>query len=187
MTETSQKTSPAVVAAKENRNKPKAGSVQTLSTGVRIKVNTVPPGLVEDVMAQVKEPPVPMFYDEERDREYPNPTDPEYIKALQQVERDRSVAMIEAIVLFGIELVDGLPDDETWLKKLRFMGRRGTFDISGYDLDDELDREFLFKRYICLGTADDLALLVSSVQGIEPQDIDKARQTFLDDTNGEAD
>lgn len=186
MTETSQKTSPAVVEAKERRTRQKKDGIITLSTGVRIKLSAVPPGLVEDVVAQIKDPPVPMFYDEEREREYPNPADPGYVKALQQVERDRSVAMIEAVILFGIDLVDGLPEDGAWLKKLRFMGKRGTFDLSGYDLDDELDKEFLFKRYICLGNADDLAILVSSVQGIEPQDVENARRTFLDDKNGEA-
>lgn len=186
MTETSQKTSPAVAVAKEQRSKPDLGGIIELSTGVRIRIRTVPPGLLEDVVAQIEDPPVPMFYDEEREREYPNPTDPQYAKDMAHAERDRSIAMIETIVLFGIELVDGLPEDEDWVRKLKFLHKRGVFDLSGYDLKDDLDKEFLFKRYICLGNAEDLSHIVSSVQGIQPEDIDRARHTFLDEQKGKA-
>lgn len=180
MTETSQKVSPAVEEAKSRRKKAKRGGIIELSTGVRIKLTGVPPALLEDVVSRVEEPRVPMWFNPDKDREEPNPNDPDYIRALNEVERERSVAILEAVVLFGMELVDGLPEDDSWLKKLRLMDRRGTFDMSGYDLDDELDLEFLYKRYIALGM-EDLAFVVSTVSGVDEEDINKAREAFLDD------
>lgn len=186
MTETSQKVSPAVEEAKSRRKKAKRGDEIELSTGVRIKLTGVPPALLEDVVARVKEPKVPTWHNPDKDREEPNPNDPEYIKALNEVERERSVAILEAVVLFGMELVDGLPKDGAWLKKLRLMDKRGTFDLSGYDLEDDLDLEFLYKRYIALGM-EDLAFVVSTVSGVDEEDIKKARDAFLDDQKRKAD
>lgn len=180
-------TSPAVAEAKARRSGTKIaiGEEIELSTGVRVVLQRVPPGLLEDVVNRVKDPEVPVYYDTDKDREIPNPSHPDYLKAMKQADRDRSVAVIEATVLFGIELVDGLPDDDGWLKKLRFLDRRGVFDLEAYDLDDELDKEFVYKRYIALGDQD-FVTLTSLVSGIEPEEIEKAQRSFRDEATREA-
>lgn len=185
MSETTQAVSPAVVEAKSRRTRAQMGDVVELTTGVRVRLSNVPPGLLEDVVSHIQDPPVPTWFNEDKGREEPNPADPDYQKALATAERDRSVAVIEAVVLFGIELVDGMPEDDGWLKKLQFMSRRGKLNLGEYDLEDELDREFLYKRYIILGK-DDLALVVSSASGVSPEEIEKARETFLHDQGREA-
>lgn len=175
--------SPAVAEAKARRDgkKVKIGEETELSTGVRVKLKRVPQGLIEEVVNRVKDPKVPVYFDPEKEREMPNPSDPDYLNAKAQAERDRSVAAIETIVLFGIELLDGLPEDDDWLTKLKFMARRGLFDIDEYDLDDPLDKEFLYKRYIALSD-EDFIMISSTVSGaIDEEEIRKARQSFRDD------
>ena len=180
--------SPAVVEAKARRdgkNKVRPGEVVELSTGVRVELKRVPPGLLEDVVNRVKDPEVPVFFDPNKEREMPNPTHPDYLNALKQAERDRSIAVIETTILFGLDLVDGMPEDDDWLKKLKFLARRGVFDLEQYDLDDELDQEFLYKRYIALGDKD-FAMLTSLISGIDPEEIEKAQKSFRDDAIREA-
>lgn len=179
--------SPAVAEAKALRDgrKIEVGEEIELSTGVRVILRRVPPGLLEDVVNRVKDPEVPIFYDTDKDREIPNPSHPDYLRAKEQANRDRSVAIIETTVLFGIELVDGLPEEEAWLKNLRFLSKRGVFDLDAYDLDDNLDKEFLYKRYIALGEKD-FVLLTSLVSGIDPKEIEKAQRSFPDDEAREA-
>jgi hypothetical protein len=54
-------------------------------------------------------------------------------------------------LLWGVELVDGIPDNG-WLEKLQFMERQENIDLlSSFDLDNPLDREFAYKKYIAIG------------------------------------
>jgi hypothetical protein len=52
------------------------------------------------------------------------------------------------------ELVDGVPEDALWLPKLRMLESMGHVDLSGFDLKDDLVREFVFKRHIAVSSED---------------------------------
>jgi hypothetical protein len=56
--------------------------------------------------------------------------------------------------MFGVELVDGLPPEDEWLEKLQMMEKRGLLSLGGYDLNSAMEREFLFKRFIAVGSPD---------------------------------
>ncbi len=161
--------------------------VVTLSRGIRMKVVPIPPGLLEDILSSIEEPEVPMWYNPDKERDEPNPMDPGYLRAKKQVDREQTVATMDTIALFGMELVDGLPDDDSWVRKLQFLEKRGRVNLDDYDLDDELDREFLYKRYIALG-AKDFELVQRKVMGLSEEEIELARkQTFPDDETGDSD
>jgi hypothetical protein len=75
--------------------------------------------------------------------------------------------------------VDGLPTDTKWLAKLKYLEKRGKIDLSTYDLDDPMDQEFLFLRYVAVAQEDLQTISVKS--GITKEGVDKAKAQFQSD------
>jgi len=178
--------SPAVLEAKARQEEEKYDGIIELTTGVRVRLGHVPPGILEDVAHRVKPPKVPSWFNPDKGVEEPNPNHPDYLAAVAQYELDQAAAVMDAIALFGMELVDGVPEDDSWISKLKILSKRGGFDITGYDFDDPVEREFLFKRYIALGN-EDLVTLGKAVGTVTSHDIERARASFRDDETREAD
>lgn len=153
--------------------------VVTLSTGVTVRLKPVSSSLVEEMKGAVKMPPVPTVWIEAKEREEENPNDPKYIEDVQAAERQRADAVFDALAVFGVELEDGLPEDDAWLKKLKLLERRGSIDLSGFNLKDEFDLEFLYKRYVAIAGTD--LQLLSGLHGFRPLEVARARATFLGD------
>jgi len=153
-------------------------NVVTLSTGVRVRLNPVSSSLVEDMKNAIKMPPVPVVWIESKEREEENPNDPAYIDAVREVESKRASAVFDALCMFGVELEDGLPEDTAWIKKLKVLERRNALNLSGFDLNDDFDLEFLYKRYVAVAGAD--LTIVGSLHGMRPLEVARARATFLD-------
>lgn len=164
----------ALKTVKESNRR--SDGIETFSTGIRAKVTAIPAALIDDAMNRIKEPEVPLWHNEAKGRDEPNPTDPTYLKALATVEQQRSAAAMDTMLIAGVELIDGLPESDAWLKKLKMMERRGLIDLDPYDLDDELDVEFLYKRYVAVGVTD--FVLISKRSGLDEQDIEAAQRTF---------
>lgn len=172
MTEKPEK-SAAVKVAK--RKEPSSEEV-VLTTGVRARLVPVSASLIDEVVAEIQPPDVPVWTNPEKDREEPNPNDPEYLRKLADVERRKGVAAIDAMILFGVELLDGLPEDDGWLTKLKFLEKRGKLNLDDYDVDDEIDKAFLFKKFVAV-SSDDLMTL-SSLSGVSQEDVAKATDGF---------
>ncbi len=168
-----QEKSAAVKVAK--RRKPSSEEVE-LATGVRARLVPISASLIDEVVAEVKLPEIPTWTNPDKGREEPNPDDPIYLEELARAERNRGVAAIDAMVLFGVELLDGVPDDDSWLTKLQFLEKRGKLSLDEYDLKDEMDREFLYKKFIAV-SSDDL-LMLSTMSGISEGDIAQATEGF---------
>ena len=165
--------SPAVDVAKERRDRDEAA---VLSTGVKARFVPVAASLISDVVSRIKNPPIPVVYIKEKERDEENPNDPEYLRLVQEAEEHRTRATLDTIILFGIDLVDGIPDDDLWVKKLRYMEKLGHLDLKDYDLDDPDEREFLYKRFIAVSSDDIMEVLRRS--GITEADIAQAMKTF---------
>lgn len=145
--------------------------IVVLSSGVRAKVKSVTASLIDQVTAKIKDPEVPMWHNPEKDRDEPNYTDPKYIRAMREKERERGIAAMDAIIMFGIELIDEIPDPEKdpWLQKLRMLG----IDI---DPQSPLEIEFAYKKYVAISPED--VELVTAKSGISAEDIEAAEQSF---------
>ena len=117
-----------------------------------------------------------MWKNPDKDRDEPNPNDPVYKKAMEETVRQRGLAAIDTMCLLGIELVDGMPEDERWLSKLRYMEKRGLLSLSAYDLNDPLDKEFLFKRFMV--ASNEIIQALTRVSGITSEEVAKAEQSF---------
>ena len=156
-----------------------------LSTGVRVRLNPVSSSLVEEMKASISMPKVPVVYIEAKDREEENPNDPAYIEEVEEVQRKRSDAILDALITFGVELIDDLPESDSWLRKLRFLEKRGSLDLSGFNLEDDFDLEFLYKRYVAVAGAD--LQIISGLHGFRPLEVARARSMFLGDEAGDTD
>lgn len=165
--------SPAVAAAR-------SGSEKVLRSGARIRVGRVPQILVSDAVSRVDPPEIPMWWNEDKQRNEPNPNSPSYLREVELYEKDQSQAAIDACILWGVELLDPVPDPATWLPKIKFMAKRGHLSIDGYDLDDPLELEFLYKRYVAVDADEIGELMKEMVEGVTPEDLAKARDSFRD-------
>ncbi len=137
---------PAVEVAKERRADDEAGVV-TLSTGVRARLRPVSASLIDEVRARVPVPKVPLWHNPDTDRDEENPNDPAYTRALEEHGRKRGQVTIDAMVMFGCELVDPVPDVSKWAPKLRCLGIE-------VDEHDEVGVEFAYKKYIAVAPPD---------------------------------
>jgi hypothetical protein len=172
--------SEAVEVAKNRRDSEESGRVTVMSTGVRARLQSVSAALIQDAIARVEEPQPPVWLNPETEEEEPNFVHPDHLKALSVYEQEQSAAALDAVLMFGIELEDGLPEDDKWLRRLKYMEKRlGTIDLSNFDLEDEMDQEYLYKRYIALG-ADDYALL-ANLSGVSIEEVARATRTFPGD------
>lgn len=151
----------------------------TLSTGVRVRLHSVSSSLVEELKAAVPMPDVPTVYIADKDREEENPNDPRYIEAVDRVQTERASAALDALILFGVELLDGVPEDDRWEKNLKMLERLHKLDLAKFDLSDDYDREFLYKRYVAVAGAD--LRTIGQLHGLRAEEVARARATFLGD------
>ena len=176
----------AVTVAKEQRAKQADDGALTLSTGIKARLKSVSQSIIQDAVALCKEPRPPMWPNPDKDgREEPNPLDPEYLEAMDEHKRKIRAVTFDTFAMFGIELVDGLPADDGWLKRLRVMEKLGHLDLGRFDLDDEIDREFLYKRYVAMGNED--YVLIGIVSGITQEEVRQAADSFPGDEGRDAD
>jgi hypothetical protein len=168
--------SPVVEVAKRRKDD---SNIVTLADGTVIRVLPVSPALIDEVTSSVKTPQPPMWFNKDADRDEPNYDHPEYKQALEDAESERLAASVDALVMFGIELVDGLPEGDEWLKKLKFLERRKRISLKGYDLEDPDDKEFLYKRLIAMDG--EIIGLVTNASAVTKEDIESAEASFQGD------
>ena len=173
--------SPAVDIAKRQAANTEDG-VTTLSTGVRVRLHPVPPGTIQEARAAIQMPKVPTWTNPDKDREEPNPNDPAYLEAVVETHRQIRQAIEAVALMFGVELVDGVPDGGDWERNLRWLEKRGRLNLSGYDLSDPVDREFLYKKHSAIG-ADDWTV-INRLLGITREEVDEAASNFRGNDTG---
>ena len=164
---------PAVAVAKKERE---AGTVVTLSTGIRARIRPVSAKLLDEVQQMVPQPPVPKQFIEEKGREEENPLHPAYLRAVEEANHERGMRTTEALLMFGVELVEPIPPEEEWLPRLTYMVKRGNLTLDEWDLGDPLDLELLYKSYIAVATPD--LMLVSMASGLTEAEVAKAEESF---------
>lgn len=179
MKQESKDQNPALELAKEQHSGG-AGTVYNLPNGAKVAILPVSATLLDEVTARITDPEPPMWFNPAKEKDEPNPMDPGHIKALAAADRRRLVASFDVMTMFGLELLDGMPEDESWIRKLQMMERLGHIDLSTYDLKNDLDREFVYKRYIILSA--DLIGKIGSASGLTDEEVAKAEATFQDNS-----
>ena len=147
---------------------------EILSTGVEARILPVGAGLIDEVVASIPEPKIPLWHNPDKDRDEENPTDPAYLDALAAMERRKAVAATETLLMFGVELRE-LPSPETWLPRLRLLAKRGHLVLED-DLDDPMVLDLLYKKYIAVGVVD--LIKIGQRAGLSSRDVEAAAKTF---------
>lgn len=119
--------SPAAIAAAERAHDNKHEGVVTLSTGVVVRVRPVASLIISDIARAIPEPKIPRVYIETKAREEENPNDPGYLKALVDRETAQAMAVNDAFLLMGTEVVSAPPDlwaldSDDWIDRLALIG-----------------------------------------------------------------
>ncbi len=155
-----------------------------LSTGVLARIVPVSAALLDEAQSSVPIPKVPTWYNKDKERDEENPNHPDYLAAIDTAERKRNMASIDVMIMFGVVLVDqngdevGAPKDNSWLSKLIFMDKRGVISLGDVDFDDELEREFIYKKYVAVGVPD--IFMITRRVGIDEEEVQKALNSFRD-------
>lgn len=144
--------------------------------GFQFTIKAIPIAIITDTTNRIPDPEIPIWHNQEYDRDEQNPNDPAYLKAKGEVDTKRGEALIDATIMFGISLPDGVPPTDKWLPRLRFLEKRGQIDLSNFDLDDPLELEFVFKRYIIANVS--LINYIQEMSSVTPDDIGKAGRPF---------
>jgi len=156
-----------------------------LSTGVRARIKTVAASLIDKVTSRLVEPEVPMEMNPDKQRNEANPLSPKYLAAMRDFNKARGEAAIEAMIMFGVELIDEIPPDSEWLDKLQLLAKHEQLDLSKYDLQNPIEKEYLYKTFIAVGVSD-LALIMASAS-IPTEAINRAAESFQRKDEGGAD
>lgn len=164
-----------VIEAAESVQGP-TDDIKTLSTGIRVRLKPVAPSLIADISGSVRYPSVPRVVLEGSDKEIENPMHPDYLRDIDAADAKRASLVMEAMVMFAFELVDGLPEDDSWLQQLALLERRGVISLKGINMKNPLDQEFLYKKYIAVGQED--IRLAGTVTGIRSEDVEAASESF---------
>lgn len=103
---------PEVVAVVESATIPLPNPNEYVSSkGIKFKIKKIPKLALVDAGKRLKDPKVPMFYNEDKERNEPNPNDPNYIDELRDVNYQRGIAITSVGIVLGTELIKPLPED----------------------------------------------------------------------------
>lgn len=154
--------------------------IRTTASGHRVKLVPVAANALREAQARIPDPTMRTFTNPNDGKEQANPAHPEYIAELNAVKEERTKASMNVMVLFGMELLDPIPDDNGWLKKIKFAGliTQAEYDEAVGE-EGEFLREMYFKNYI----VGDFSLIstLASMSGITQEMIAQARDSFPGD------
>lgn len=173
------------VVKKIRESAAKEDDVKTLSTGIRVRIHGISSFEIQEMALALDDPEPPRVHDPESDRVIENRDDPEYVRELDRLNFKRGMLVLDA-TLIGVELVDGLPDDKQWLPMLQFKAKKGMIGLSDYDLDNPLEKEYVFKKYYAFKSASDWQLLQDKIAEIQGATA-KADAMFPSDTQRNGD
>ncbi len=168
--------SPAVIVARGKDGRNSGEIIIVLPTGDRARLLPVSAALIDEVTSHIEDPKPPVWHNPETGEDEPNFNHPDYAKALDAAGRKRGMAVIDATVMFGVELLDGVPSSDQWVSKIKWMAKHGKLVLDGYDLEDPMDMEFLYKRFIAVNN--DVMEEVLRISGVGPDDVARAEKSF---------
>lgn len=150
------------LASEESVTKSVPRDEVTLSSGVVLKVRPVPPLLLNRVQMRFPKVPVPVVYNPDKERDEPNPNDPEYTEAIERNEFSKTEALLDIMIGRGTEPISipaGMPkpQDDEWLEELEFY------------LQEEQDkrerpRYLAWVKFVAIQNTDDMQKLSGAVQ-----------------------
>lgn len=149
-----------------------------LRNGVLLGIRPMPPLLLNSVANSIPEPEVPVFFNDEKGRDEENPNHPNYVKALEERNREINLATINLILYactYIKEIPEGVekPTDEGWHRLAR---------MAGIDFNPEEEAECYLTWLRCMvETGNDLLKLQTlplQLAGVTEEEVDDLMESF---------
>lgn len=170
---------PAVEVKKEqvkkNNSKKK---VYINDDGVKYRLVPVSAIMVQAAMDKIPDPVIRTYTDKKTGKELPNPAHPDYARELKEVEHARQLASMDAMVMFGIEIIGEIPEDNKWIKQMLFMELISEGDAEDA-MTDDFAKEFYYKKFK-MGDPSTIGKL-GELSGITEEKIASATKSFPSD------
>lgn len=152
--------------------------IVTLASGHRVRFVPVPHNTLREVQAKIVDPPIPTIpHPEDKTRQIENPMSITYRETLERNKEERLKVVLNALFLFGLELLDPLPADRTWLDKLVLLELINAEEIEGASV---LQQELWYKKYV-IADASVFDKLYGTL-GVSEEAIAQARAAFKSNT-----
>jgi len=163
---------------KEEITKEAQDDIVILASGHRVRFVPVPHNTLREVQAKIIDPPVPMIpHPNDPSRQIENLSSITYRETLERNKEERLKVTLNALFLFGLELLDPLPADKTWLDKLVLLGLINTDEIESASA---LQQELWYKKWVIAdGTVFER---LYGTLGVSEEAIAQARAAFKSNT-----
>jgi len=151
--------------------------VLILSTGVVLKLRTVPAWKMNDVNNEIPHPEIPKVA-VDGDRMVENPDDPDYQIAVKKYEQKMSDRLNDMMIVFGTsflskpESMEG-PEDKDWLEALEWSGTKVG--------ERKTDRYRAWVKYHAAPRVEDIKKIIQEVgrrSGVSEADVKTAADNF---------
>ncbi len=162
--------------ASANKKKSK-NKITTTPSGYRVKLVPVAANVLREAQSRIPDATTRTFTNPTDGKEYENPAHPEYIAEVKLVQEERTKASMSAMVLFGMELLEPIPEDNEWLEKCRFAKLITEEEYKeAISTDGKYMREMLFKTYV----VSDFTIInqIASMSGVTQEMVAQARDSF---------
>ena len=166
-----------VIEASDNgHNEP---GIVVLSTGVKLKIKTVPQLLLADIVKSFERPKPPVVFIEGKGRTEENPDDPDYQERLANYNNNVGMGINDAFILKGTSLLHcpkevEPPESDGWIEESILLGIR-------INSDSTKARYLSWIKHIAAPNDSDIKLIVTEVgrqSGVSEQDVSEAVQRF---------
>lgn len=133
-------------------------NIVVTSKGVKIRTSAIPNMMIAEARRKIKPPAMPKVYISDKETHEENPSDPEYVAALQDYNIRVGTMGVTAMLAFGAEVIDKpdtvqAPEDKGWSDDLfeifevevpaagkgRFAAWLRLYVLTDPDLTDVLD------------------------------------------------
>lgn len=161
----------------------------TLDNGVVLVHNKIPPMIFDRLKETFKEPEVPYEMDEDKGRKILNPSNPTYIKAMEDYQHAFGTKMLDIFIAKGTKLKSvpanlQSPEDEDWAQELLDLG------IVPMIADKGTARYLAWVKYYAAVDATDIARLAEKTKrlmGITEGEVAQSIATFPSEATRQAD
>lgn len=169
----------AAKVASKNGTDPGVPSEVTLSNGITLKCQPVPPLTLRYAASSIPRPKPPVIFREDKGREEENPEHPDYKAELalwEQKQQDLSMFIMLAVGtrVESIPKEMSQPQDDDWIEPLEAAG----IEMS---LNTEPARYLSWLRFYALSNVKDLETIIKTVArhiGVTEEDVAAAAETF---------
>lgn len=165
----------------EKNGTPAVDNEIILSTGIVLKLKPVPPFLVRRAATALRRP-IPPQIELDGGRKEPNPSDPDYLRELDEYESQTLEVGMKVMMIMGTEVLS-LPegvfpsDSDEWLTQIRAID----IEVPAEELDDPTKRKYAWLRYYALASTADIVSVsegLTKLSGLPEEEVKKAVESF---------